>query len=61
MGVVANRAGRSLMGCVFLRAPHIERSACIVERRQVGHWEGITLMGTRHKHAIVTLIERKTS
>jgi IS30 family transposase len=32
----------------------------IEERHQVGHWEGDTLMGARHKHAIVSLVERKT-
>jgi IS30 family transposase len=32
----------------------------IEERRQVGYWEGDTLMGIRHQHAIVSLVERKT-
>ncbi len=32
----------------------------IEERRHIGHWEGDTPIGKRHKHAIVSLVERKT-
>lgn len=32
----------------------------IEDRRQIGHWEGDTLIGKRHKHAIVSLVGRKS-
>ena len=30
------------------------------ERKQVGHWEGDTVLGAAHKQAIVTLVQRKS-
>ena len=53
-------SGRSRRGQIIDRRSISERPASIEERRQVGHWEGDTLMGARHKHAIVSLVERKT-
>ena len=52
--------GRSRRGQIIDRRSISERPAWIEERRQVGHWGGDTLMGTRHRHAIVSLVERKT-
>jgi len=52
--------GRSRRGQIIDRRSISERPAIVEERRQVGHWEGDTLMGTRHRHAIVSLVERKT-
>ena len=53
-------SGRSRRGQIIGRRSISERPALIEERHQVGHWEGDTLMGVRHKHAIVSLVERKT-
>lgn len=47
-GQIANRRG------IEQRPDHIE------ERQEVGHWEGDTIIGANHKHAIVTIVERKT-
>jgi transposase, IS30 family len=37
-----------------------ERPAHIELRQELGHWEADTVIGANHKHAIVTLNERKT-
>ncbi len=37
-----------------------ERPAHIENRSQIGHWEADTVIGVNHKHAIVTLVERKS-
>ena len=47
-GQIPNRRG------IEQRPTHIER------REEVGHWEGDTIIGANHKHAIVTIVERKT-
>ena len=39
---------------ITLRPESIER------RAQIGHWEGDTVIGAAHQHAIVTLVERKS-
>ena len=36
------------------------RDAAINERREVGHWEGDTVIGSDKHHCILTLLERKT-
>lgn len=36
------------------------RDAAINERRDVGHWEGDTVIGSDKHHCILTLLERKT-
>jgi IS30 family transposase len=53
-------SGRSRRGQIIDRRSISERPAIVEERRHVGHWEGDTLMGARHQHAIVSLVERKT-
>jgi IS30 family transposase len=40
--------------------PISERPSHIEDRKQVGHWEGATVIGAAHKQAIVTLVERKS-
>lgn len=52
--------GRDRRGQILGRRPISERPRHIEERRQIGHWEGDTLIGKRHKHAIVSLVERKS-
>jgi IS30 family transposase len=46
---------------VLLGKPHIsQRPRHIERRRQVGHWEGDTVMGRGASHCLVTLVERAT-
>jgi IS30 family transposase len=52
--------GRERRGQILGRRSIAERPRHIEERRQIGHWEGDTLIGKRHKHAIVSLVERKS-
>jgi IS30 family transposase len=52
--------GRERRGQILGRRSIVERPRHIEERRQIGHWEGDTLIGKRHKHAIVSLVERKS-
>jgi IS30 family transposase len=37
-----------------------ERPACVEGRRQLGHWEVDTVMGTGSRHCIVSAVERKS-
>ncbi len=37
-----------------------ERPAYIEGRKQIGHWECDTVIGAKHKGAIVTVVERKS-
>lgn len=37
-----------------------ERPACVELRRQRGHWEGDTVMGSDQRHCVLTLVERVT-
>ena len=53
-------SGRDRRGQIIGRRAISERPAHIEERRQIGHWEGDTLIGKRHKYAIVSLVERKS-
>ena len=52
--------GRGRRGQILGRRPICERPRHIEERCQIGHWEGDTLIGKSHKHAIVSLVERKS-
>lgn len=53
-------AGQNRRGQIPNRRPLSERPAHVEQRRQVGHWEGDTVIGVGHKCAIVTLVERKS-
>ena len=53
-------SGRNRRGQIIGRRPISERPVHIEERRQIGHWEGDTLIGKSHKQAIISLVERKS-
>ena len=53
-------SGRDRRGQIKNRRPIAQRPASVERRSQVGHWEGDTVMGPRHKYAIVTMVERKS-
>ncbi len=52
--------GRDGRGQIPNRRPISEGPCHIEDRKQVGHWEGDTVIGAAHKQAIVTLVERKS-
>lgn len=52
--------GRDRRGQIPNRRPISQRPSHIDARRQIGHWEGDTIVGAAHKQAIVTLVERKS-
>jgi IS30 family transposase len=52
--------GRDRRGHIPNRCPISERPAHIEARKQVGHWEGDTVIGAGHNQAVVTLVERKS-
>jgi IS30 family transposase len=52
--------GRDRRGQIPNRRPLSERPLHIEARRQVGHWECDTVIGTSHKGAVVTMVERKS-
>lgn len=53
-------SGRQRRGRIPNRRPLAERPVSVQTRRQVGHWEGDTIIGKGHKQAIVSLVERKS-
>lgn len=52
--------GQDRRGQIQNRRPLSERPGHIEDRKQVGHWEGDTVIGANHKQAIVTVVERKS-
>jgi IS30 family transposase len=52
--------GHERRGQILGRRSIEERPAHIENRSQIGHWEADTVIGVNHKHAIVTLVERKS-
>jgi len=52
--------GRERRGQIPGRRPICERPGHVEERCQIEHQEGDTLIGKGHKHAIVSLVERKS-
>jgi IS30 family transposase len=52
--------GRDRRGQIPHRRPLSDRPVHIELRKQVGHWECDTVIGTNHKGAIVTMVERKS-
>jgi IS30 family transposase len=57
---IRHLCGRDRRGQIPNRRPIRERPSHIEYRKQVGHWEGDTVIGAAHKQAIVTLLERKS-
>ncbi|MDC0309178.1 IS30 family transposase [bacterium] len=53
-------SGRDRRGQIPNSCPISERPIHIEDRKQVGHWEGDTVIGAAHKQAVVTLVERKS-
>ena len=51
---------RDRRGQIVDRRPISEPPAYVEKRRQVGHWEGDTIIDANHKQAIVSLVEVKT-
>lgn len=51
---------RDRRGQIPQRRPIAKRPAHIEQRKQVGHWEGDTVIGAGHSQAVVTLVERKS-
>jgi IS30 family transposase len=52
--------GRDRRGQIPDRRSITERPEWIERRAHIGHWEGDTVIGAAHQHAIVTLVERKS-
>lgn len=52
--------GHDRRGQIPNRRTISERPAYVEQRKQVGYWEGDTVIDTAHKQAIVTLVERKS-
>jgi IS30 family transposase len=53
-------SGHDRRGQIPNRRPINDRPSHIEQRRQVGHWEGDTVIGAAHKQAIVILDERNS-
>ena len=53
-------SGHDRRGQIKGRRPISDRPAHIEARKQMGHWEGDTVIGAHHQQAIVTLVERKS-
>jgi IS30 family transposase len=52
--------GRDRRGQTPNRRPLGKRPAHVEARKQLGHWECDTVIGAKHKGAIVTMVERKS-
>lgn len=53
-------SGQERRGQIPDRRSIAERPEAIERRGRIGHWEGDTVIGAAHQHAIVTLVERKS-
>ena len=53
-------SGRDRRGQIPDRRSISERPDAVERRSHIGHWEGDTVIGAAHQHAIVTLVERKS-
>lgn len=55
-----HQAGRDRRGQIPNRCSISQRPGHVQHRKQVGHWEGDTVIGAAHQQAVVTLVERKS-
>ena len=53
-------SGQDRRGQIPDRRSISERPDAVERRSHIGHWEGDTVIGAAHQHAIVTLVERKS-
>jgi IS30 family transposase len=53
-------SGQDRRGQIINRRSIRERPAHVEKREKIGHWEGDTIIGAKHKQAIVTIVERKS-
>ena len=53
-------SGRNKRGCIVGRISIHERPKIVEEKARLGDWEGDTIIGAKHKQAIVSIVERST-
>lgn len=53
-------SGRDRRGQIIGRRPISERPAIVDSKGRLGDWEGDTIIGAKHRHALVSLVERRT-
>jgi IS30 family transposase len=53
-------SGHDRRGQIPHRRSILERPKSVEQRPHIGHWEGDTVIGAAHQHAIVTLVKRKS-
>ena len=53
-------SGRDRRGQIVGRRPIGDRPAIVDNRGRLGDWEGDTIIGARHRHALVSIVERRT-
>jgi transposase, IS30 family len=51
-------SGKAGRGCIPNRIDIAERPAIVEQKRRVGDWEGDTIIGAKHKGAIVSYVDR---
>jgi IS30 family transposase len=53
-------SGKAGRGCIPNRVDIKERPLIVEKKSRIGDWEGDTIIGAKHKGAILTLVERKS-
>src|SRR5690554_18439 len=53
-------SGRDRRGQIIGRRPISERPAIVDRKERLGDWEGDTIIGAKHRHALVSIVERCT-
>ncbi|OYW71595.1 MAG: hypothetical protein B7Z24_02130, partial [Pseudomonadales bacterium 32-42-5] len=52
--------GRDRRGQIIGRRPIGDRPSIVENRGRLGDWEGDTIIGAKHRHALVSIVERRT-
>jgi len=52
--------GRDRRGQIIGRRPICDRPAIVDSKGRLGDWEGDTIIGAKHRHALVSIVERRT-